>query len=410
MKRIHIHSKCGNLIYSYEFHDKDSVNHVREYVINKLFQEIEMNSNYKYYNSSDELDKSDISCEDSSRIITSSYKQDIDSFIQQQKSHDANIEYNNNQIDSPTTIFTINNLKSNLVMLFNGKKINEQVPLNILGDDLQFIFYFKKPFHDFFIDKYIQFVRNTKTEKRVDNIPNTPDSFQDTSAEIKFCIEGKEIDFIEASNELCTKEKNEDDKNKILDNYNTTHKIQKKHIGKQNECIEVNQKEENAIPFNQIDVNDNEKGKNLILVKNLLNNKRMVVEKDKLVQKGSKLFYLTGKSTFNPQTLHRDRNPNANRRFHTINARLFNYNVQRIFTMHISYDFIIKTSMIIALFYSGNSPMAFVLLFICAMTFLSQQKIVNRVINFNNLFGKIFDVVHSFFASMFIMSYDVSIY
>lgn len=131
------------------------------------------------------------------------------------------------------------------------------------------------------------------------------------------------------------------------------------------------------------------------IVRDKRTGERLIIHKDNLIRRGNK-YYISDRNS--RSYFLRSRHRSLFNRFHTV-------------SMQISFDFIIKTSMILALFFSGNSSMAFVLILISCLSFLSTRPSFDfSTQESRNILFKIIDVSWSFFASMFIISYEVSTY
>jgi len=214
-------------------------------------------------------------------------------------------------------------MQKDLIILWNGKRINRRVPLNVLGEDAHVRFYF-----------------NVKKEP-VDN-------------------------------------------KLIRDNTDAIDNDDTKPLDKPTDEIEMTSISQTKIQ-----------------VKNLLTGEKISVEEDKLVKRGDTWYYIKKSEKVIKQT---EREVLYNRRLD-----LMNILIQKLSTFrdNISYDLVIKASMILALLYTGNKSMAIVMFLVSLMCALANFKLEvgsNHMTNSKiQVAGKI---LYSFFASMFLIGYE----
>merc|ERR1712025_940638 len=141
----------------------------------------------------------------------------------------------------------------------------------------------------------------------------------------------------------------------------------------------------------------------------MLTGQKILVNEENLVKRGGTWYYLE-KPKSRPQLNINDFNLPRRTTLGRAAARqvLIQKVIRRLHEMRqqISYELIIKTSMILALFYTGNIPMAIVLCLISIMSFLAKFKLD---VTFDIKSPKVqllIKIVYSWFASMFLINYE----
>lgn len=273
------------------------------------------------------------------------------------------------RLDGSRREHSVSEIKDRLVILYNGKKISDRIPISILNTTGSV---------------FLQFdVR--KCEERSGSYIIEHSKIEDTIDE-KECQKGADasVQYLSESNGTEQKQPveigTEDRKAKDVHIESNTHEsIVFEDTPLSNSSLN---NEEDDIEMQQIERN--------VSVRNLLTGKVMAVDPRKVVRRGGRLYYLSPQSEPAPQD--------------TILKRF-----EWVF-LFITPETIIKASMIIALFYSGNSPMACVLLMIFVLTFLSSQSIFNLSFTNINMYEKIGKLAYSFVASMLLLSFESSAY
>lgn len=255
-----------------------------------------------------------------------------------------------NSMENFTKNLTKKELIRNIFIIHNGKKINEEMPLNLLTENKIIFMISRKLKNKFFkilSDKKEIFINFMGEKKNIENVDK-----------IK----------IKKENE------HENLKEKKIENLEENKKIE----------FDMEEKEKNISKNIKLEPDE-------VIVRNLLTKEKIIVKKNQLIKKNGKLLYLQKKQN------------------------LFSLNYLRYFFPNyfnfLSFDLIIKSSMIIALFYSGNTAMAAVILLICILTYFS--KLTSdywKKVKHEKFVFKLFDMIWSFFASMLILSYEVDQY
>ncbi|KRH94870.1 hypothetical protein M153_12000012487 [Pseudoloma neurophilia] len=355
-------------------------------------------------------------------------------FLEDIITEDNNIE----DLQDNLSNLTVDDLIENTVILNNGKKISDLVPLNIFEDAAVLIYFiregkfnrrqnitfddecFLSSIEDRLIEREEQILQensaegdhqtitesNSETNEELNgDLVENDISKEQPLNEINLLNEIKPLNEINSLNEI--KPLNEiNPLNEIKPlNYNKINTLENDENEELKKLNGVRQKiqffESSTVNSNENSVSKKQKIKksylvdeNEQIVRNIRTGEKMIVKKDLLIKKGNK-YFITKKKKIETSFFNA-RHRSIFNRFQTV-------------SMTISFDLIIKTSMILALFFSGNSAMACVLLMISILSFLSTRPSINFTTN-GNIFYKIFDVSWSFFASMFIISYDVSVY
>lgn len=286
--------------------------------------------------------------------------------------------------DLSDVAISVDEIFHNTVILCNGKKIGDRVPLSVLGPKSKLIFTFRKVVKDRLTIKRQSCC--TANDSDPFEVENYKENIENQSKNRKTAGVRQRIEFFEESIKQIHKEIDPSD---LSDNRELL-------IFPERNLLEPSFNTSST----QI-VAEHEK-----IVRNLETGEKMIIDKSKIVKRGNKLYYLRER----PQIAQTN---DAFTRYAQISRQARENLIQKIqqIAMQLSFDLIIKTSMIIALFYSGNYPMACVLLLMSSLSFLSTRSFINGgEVDSMNVFYKIIDIGWSFFASMFIISYDVPVY
>ncbi|ELQ74088.1 hypothetical protein THOM_2984 [Trachipleistophora hominis] len=263
---------------------------------------------------------------------------------------------------------SVSEIKNRLVILYNGKKISDRIPISILNTT-------GTVFLQFDVRKGEEGSNYIIEHNKIENSIDEKECQKGAGSSFQYLSESS------VTEQQCPAQTSAEDR-KIKDSdvdSNVNDNITFEDTPLSNSSLN---NEEDDIEMRQIERN--------VSVRNLLTGKLMAVDPRKVVKRGGRMYYLSPQ----PEVASED---TILKRFEWI-------------LLFVTPETIIKASMIIALFYSGNSPMACVLLMIFVLTFLSNQSLFNLSFTNTSFYEKVGKMAYSFVASMFLLSFESSAY
>lgn len=137
--------------------------------------------------------------------------------------------------------------------------------------------------------------------------------------------------------------------------------------------------EENDVEMQQIERN--------VVVRNLITGKKMAVDPRKVVRRNGKLFYLSSQDACHSENIFR--------------------RIERMLST-VPSEVVLRASIIFALLYNGSYSMASILIFIFSLMFLSELSCLQLSFDCSSRVEMVGKLVYSFVASMFLLSFESS--